>query len=492
MNLTSFALLTLFCALGGMIAYFADRLGHRLGKKRLSLFGLRPRHTAEVITIGAGALIPFLTIVAILTVSSEVREWVREGPAIVEKVKLAQADVKRLDRERQEKTDQLSGVNARLVSLQTEMQNASTRLKNTNSQLSKLTDQYKNLTKNYELVAKQYKETKGNLVVAAKKYAALDATYTKLDRTYKDLERKQKDVLAKNTALLSENARVSADVDQGKRDIGEQKLAFDRLKRVQDSLVLDNQSAASDLAHTQIQLAQANVDLEVQKARAEMMLKQTLGGSRLNRLMFQMNDEVARLAIDPGLSKVQARAALDDLLAAARQTATKAGALPRENGLPAAFLFAGTDSSGRPVSSDEQESAIVDKITNLKENLVLLVYSPINAFKGESVALALRTALNPIVFKSGQTVAERRIDGRQSESQIVRQVTDFIKNDVSEHAKQKNMIPDPREPVIQVELPEIVELVKVIKFENRTIRLSAQADGDTRAASPLKLQFQYR
>src|SRR3954471_22386668 len=81
-------------ALGGVIAYFADRLGRNLGKKRLSLFGLRPRHTAELLTVAAGALIPVITIVIVMVVSRDVREWLLNGPAIVQQQRDA---VKRLD-----------------------------------------------------------------------------------------------------------------------------------------------------------------------------------------------------------------------------------------------------------------------------------------------------------------------------------------------------------------------------------------------------------
>ena len=47
---------------GGAIAFIGDRLGTKIGKKRLSIFGLRPRHTSNVITVITGILITGLTI----------------------------------------------------------------------------------------------------------------------------------------------------------------------------------------------------------------------------------------------------------------------------------------------------------------------------------------------------------------------------------------------------------------------------------------------
>ena len=44
---------------GGVIAFIGDRLGSKVGKKKLSLFGLRPRHTSILVTIITGILITF-------------------------------------------------------------------------------------------------------------------------------------------------------------------------------------------------------------------------------------------------------------------------------------------------------------------------------------------------------------------------------------------------------------------------------------------------
>ena len=43
--------------LSGVLAYLGDVLGMRIGKRRISLFGLRPRDTSRVITAFTGILI---------------------------------------------------------------------------------------------------------------------------------------------------------------------------------------------------------------------------------------------------------------------------------------------------------------------------------------------------------------------------------------------------------------------------------------------------
>jgi uncharacterized protein (DUF3084 family) len=67
-----FAFLLIMIA-GGFIAYFGDRLGYVMGKKRLTLFGLRPRHTATALTVIAGVVIGGVALTFLLAVNQSFR-----------------------------------------------------------------------------------------------------------------------------------------------------------------------------------------------------------------------------------------------------------------------------------------------------------------------------------------------------------------------------------------------------------------------------------
>ena len=58
---------------GGAIAFIGDRLGTKIGKKRLSILGLRPRHTSIIVTIITGAFITTLTFAVMAAASENVR-----------------------------------------------------------------------------------------------------------------------------------------------------------------------------------------------------------------------------------------------------------------------------------------------------------------------------------------------------------------------------------------------------------------------------------
>ena len=61
-------------AVSGLIAYIGDILGRRLGRKRLSLFGLRPRHTAIAVSVIAGMLITLFTLGMAMLVNQNVKD----------------------------------------------------------------------------------------------------------------------------------------------------------------------------------------------------------------------------------------------------------------------------------------------------------------------------------------------------------------------------------------------------------------------------------
>ena len=65
-------LITTVLVLGGVIATLGDRIGMRVGKARLSLFNLRPRQTATVVSILTGSVISASTLGLLLVASEQI------------------------------------------------------------------------------------------------------------------------------------------------------------------------------------------------------------------------------------------------------------------------------------------------------------------------------------------------------------------------------------------------------------------------------------
>ncbi|MEL6334646.1 MAG: DUF3084 domain-containing protein, partial [Cyanobacteria bacterium J06626_26] len=109
-------LITTVLVLGGIIATLGDRIGMRVGKARLSLFNLRPRQTATVVSILTGSVISASTLGLLLVASEQLRKGLfefeetqanlAEARTALEDTQAAKADVEAaLNRVTQQKID---------------------------------------------------------------------------------------------------------------------------------------------------------------------------------------------------------------------------------------------------------------------------------------------------------------------------------------------------------------------------------------------------
>lgn len=57
----------------GAVAYVGNLVGRATGRRRLTIFGLRPRYTAQLVTVVTGMLITIITLVSVFLVSTDAR-----------------------------------------------------------------------------------------------------------------------------------------------------------------------------------------------------------------------------------------------------------------------------------------------------------------------------------------------------------------------------------------------------------------------------------
>lgn len=66
-------LIVIMAIVGGLIAYIADKMGSKIGKKKMSVFGLRPKHTSILLTVFSGVVISVVTICVMAMASNSAR-----------------------------------------------------------------------------------------------------------------------------------------------------------------------------------------------------------------------------------------------------------------------------------------------------------------------------------------------------------------------------------------------------------------------------------
>ncbi|MFC1496108.1 DUF3084 domain-containing protein [Candidatus Margulisiibacteriota bacterium] len=95
----AFKIILLLIVVSGLIAYIGDRVGRNIGRKRLSIFGLRPRVTAVAITIISGVLIATITLTTFVILSREARLALFGLEELREKIISLESIKKRLEQE---------------------------------------------------------------------------------------------------------------------------------------------------------------------------------------------------------------------------------------------------------------------------------------------------------------------------------------------------------------------------------------------------------
>jgi uncharacterized protein (DUF3084 family) len=92
---SAWLLILALLVLGGVLSTLGDRLGSMVGKARLSLFNLRPRKTAVVITALTGALISAVSLGLMLLVSERLRVGLFQLDQIEGRLRQSKEDLQR-------------------------------------------------------------------------------------------------------------------------------------------------------------------------------------------------------------------------------------------------------------------------------------------------------------------------------------------------------------------------------------------------------------
>lgn len=128
-------LILVMAAIGGIIAYIADKLGSRIGKARMSVFGLRPKYTSILLTVLTGILISVVTIGIMAGASKSART------ALFGMEKLQQ-EIQDLEKGKAEADEELKSRNAVISDLDKRIQQSRQQNDEMEARLKSLNDRY--------------------------------------------------------------------------------------------------------------------------------------------------------------------------------------------------------------------------------------------------------------------------------------------------------------------------------------------------------------
>ncbi|WP_286952137.1 MULTISPECIES: DUF3084 domain-containing protein [Aminobacterium] len=308
-----------------ILAYLGDRMGMRIGKKRISLFGLRPRHTSQIITAFTGVVIS----VGILLTMSVVSENVRTA---LFSMKFLQSQIMNLTAELQESRDEAQLASIRLMESQSKLEEQEKKLREIQSQLAKVQPEL-------EKAQKELAGLKGEKDSLEKEKAKLDQEVSRLRQEADHLREGLVQVRSGRIAVFAGELLGQQVVPPGSSQ-KEVEAIFESLRRKAELMV----SLRTGISADTIIL---DVDLEVERTKIQECVNalerkfiRILAGSNAllgedvrvryevhdSKLVYQKGKVVASRIWQPDAA--DAESFLHDLLAELNQRAVTEGIMP--------------------------------------------------------------------------------------------------------------------------------------------------------------------
>lgn len=531
MDIVSLLFLFLMVALGGVSAFLADWLAWRIGKKRLSVLNMRPKHFARLAVTTAGTLIPLVTILLVAAASRDVREWivrgnraVRELPAAVAELDRNRLAVTNLERERRSLQD-ANEKSRRAINTQ------SRTLRKQRDEAIRLRRQIAQETTLLGAQARRLSDQARRIAVLAPRVRSLALQARLSASRARSLQARNAEVSASLRGVRGLFRQESARLETVRRDLtlatAELTTARSIYNKTNDrNLELTNRNTVlgNRLADLESQVARLGgeiADLESARRTAlessreaqverDRLLEQLTrlqsdaaqldrfvrANSRITRLAaltFRRGDELARLVVPANSSVASARETVRGLLADAARIAGDRGA-QSEGGAAVADL-AELGSDGRVLAREEQIEYWATRAAGGREPRLLVARTVANFFAGEPVAFGLELFENPVVFASGEVVAEGRVDGRRSDAAVYAQIAEFLSGRVNAAAQTAKMVPrqEGGSPTFGgLDPAAILAALREARGADRALRIEALADGPIRAGDPLRIRLRLR
>ena len=218
---SAYILIVAVLVMGGVLATLGDRIGTRVGKARLSLFKLRPRNTATVVTIITGSLISASTLGILFGLSESLRDGVFQLDDILKKLRQARREIEMVNQQKTQGEKELAAARSQQAQVEQRLNQTNHSFQQAQIQLKKVSNQASILRKEIQsLLGERQKLIKERNQLSQEKAQALQEKAQALEEKAQALEEKAQVIQEKNTALaekdqaLEQKAQALAEKDQ--------------------------------------------------------------------------------------------------------------------------------------------------------------------------------------------------------------------------------------------------------------------------------------
>lgn len=195
-------LILVIAVMGGVIAYIGDKLGTKVGKKKLTIFGLRPKHTSILVTIVTGILISASTLGIMAVASQDVRTALFGMEELKARLISLSSEVIAKNQELDTSRAELDKKTQEYTTLMSKISETAAKLKTISAELESVSAERDRTIAALEKLQTDYAAAQENVALLEKTKAELDTKVASLTESKKTLE---SDV--ENLKTLTENLR---------------------------------------------------------------------------------------------------------------------------------------------------------------------------------------------------------------------------------------------------------------------------------------------
>lgn len=209
---SGYVLIVAVMLLGGIIATVGDRIGTRVGKARLSLFNLRPRQTATLVSIATGSVISASTLAILFGISSQLRTGVFELSQIQADLEATQAELEQAEQEQTQVADELTAATG-------ERERARKRLREINQSLQAAQQRQQTTQAQLGTTQTQLSQTRNQLASISQQTSGLRAEISRLQQERTSLQQQQQ-------AIRGQIAERDQEIAERDQEIAERDAAI--------------------------------------------------------------------------------------------------------------------------------------------------------------------------------------------------------------------------------------------------------------------------
>ncbi|MBN3879810.1 MAG: DUF3084 domain-containing protein [Nostoc sp.] len=482
---TGYILIAAILILGGVIATVGDRIGTRVGKARLSLFKLRPKNTAVLVTIFTGGLISASTLGILFAADEGLRKGVFELEDIQtdlrqkrEQLKTAETQKSQVEGElnqariAQAKAQQdLQAINQSLQAANAKQRQTQAQLNRTISQQAQTQTQLQRTQGQLDRVVTQYQKAIAELQSVYDQRKALQAAVELLKTERQRLYAEAKKAIDEAKTAIEKRDRELANRQEAIEQRDQKIAQLDQLIQKRNVEVAAREQVIAKRESRLKELEAQQEELEQEVARLEKYY-QSYRDLRLGKLAL-VRGQVLSAAVIRVTQPAAARQAVIQLLQEANRNANLELSEPGANPANVELLR---------VTQDRVDQ-LSKQIEDGKE-YVVRIFSAGNYVRGEKqIEFFADTAQNQLVFSGGAVLATTTADSKTMTSYQLQQRLEILISASQFRARNAGIVEN-----VQVE-GTFLRFVSQLRQYNQPLEIKAIAAEDTYTAGPLRVKL---